>query len=84
MIPCNEKGKEYTDADDKFVEDPELLMGQGMYFVAKIVSARGLPNKFTVREIYCCYHFLSSTMIIITVIAITPSMASKDYPRSSQ
>ncbi|XP_076437363.1 kinesin-like protein KIF28 [Babylonia areolata] len=47
VIPCDSKGKEYTDADDKFVEDPEMLKGQNVFFVVKIISARGLPNKFT-------------------------------------
>ena len=48
IIPCNEKGKEFTEADDVFVEDPESLKGKTISFVVKIVSARGLPNKFTV------------------------------------
>ncbi|KAL8616438.1 hypothetical protein ACOMHN_041041 [Nucella lapillus] len=47
IIPCDEKGKEYTDADDVFVEDPEQLRGKNLHFVVKIVSARGLPNRFT-------------------------------------
>ena len=50
IIPCNDKGKEYTDADDMFVEDPQALMGKPVYFAVKIVSARGLPNKFTVSK----------------------------------
>lgn len=46
-IPCDEKGKEYTDADDMFVDDPEQLQGKNLQFLMKIVSARGLPNRFT-------------------------------------
>ncbi|PVD36027.1 hypothetical protein C0Q70_02997 [Pomacea canaliculata] len=46
-IPCDSKGKEFTDSDDKFIEDPEALRGQSISFVVKIVSARGLPNRFT-------------------------------------
>lgn len=48
IIPCSDKGKEFTDADDVFVEDPEQLRGKNVSFVVNIVSARGLPNKFTV------------------------------------
>ncbi|KAK7487439.1 hypothetical protein BaRGS_00021280, partial [Batillaria attramentaria] len=47
ILPCDANGKPYTDEDDKFVEDPELLRGQPLYCLVKIVSARGLPNKFT-------------------------------------
>ncbi|XP_070175288.1 kinesin-like protein KIF28P isoform X2 [Littorina saxatilis] len=47
IIPCDEKGKEYTDADDMFVEDPEQLRGKKVFLLVKITSARGLPNTFT-------------------------------------
>ncbi|XP_076455652.1 kinesin-like protein KIF28 isoform X2 [Babylonia areolata] len=47
IVPSDEKGKEYTDDDDKFVDDPEELLGKNVSFVVKIVSARGLPSKFT-------------------------------------
>ncbi|XP_064610663.1 kinesin-like protein KIF28 isoform X2 [Liolophura sinensis] len=47
IIPCNKKGKEYTEADDVFVEKPEDQIGKEIHFVVKITSARGLPNRFT-------------------------------------
>nr|KAG5700037.1 hypothetical protein BaRGS_028274 [Batillaria attramentaria] len=50
ILPCDANGKPYTDEDDKFVEDPELLRGQPLYCLVKIVSARGLPNKFTLLD----------------------------------
>ncbi|XP_006815172.1 kinesin-like protein KIF28 [Saccoglossus kowalevskii] len=52
-IPCNNKGKELTEADDVFVEDPSELVGQPINFVMKIQAARGLLNKYT--DIYCKY-----------------------------
>lgn len=47
-FPCDAKGKEYTDKDDKFVEDPNKLLDKNIDFKIKLVNARGLPNKFTV------------------------------------
>lgn len=46
--PCDAKGKEYTEKDDKFVEDPNKLLDKNIDFKIKLVNARGLPNKFTV------------------------------------
>ena len=51
IIPCNNKGKEYTEADDKFVDSPQQLIGQEIHFLLKILSARGLPNKYTVSVV---------------------------------
>ena len=48
MIPCDPKGKEYTEKDDKFVENPDQLVGRDIDFKIKIVNARGLPNRYTV------------------------------------
>ena len=48
VAPCNAKGKEYTEADDKFVDAPDELVGKEVNFVFKIVNARGVPNKYTV------------------------------------
>ncbi|WAR06090.1 KIF28-like protein [Mya arenaria] len=51
--PCDAKGKEYTEKDDKFVDDPSKLVGKAIDFKIKIVNARGLPNRFT--DVYCKY-----------------------------
>ena len=48
VAPCNKKGREYTEADDKFVDSPDELVGKDVHFVFKIVNCRGLPNKYTV------------------------------------
>ena len=48
VVPCDAKGKEYTDKDDKFVENPDDLVGKAIDFKVKIINARGLPNRFTV------------------------------------
>ena len=48
IVPCDKKGKEFTDKDNQFVEDSSKLIGRDLHYVVKINSARGLPNKFTV------------------------------------
>ncbi|XP_045207845.2 kinesin-like protein KIF28P isoform X2 [Mercenaria mercenaria] len=53
VFPCDPKGKEFTDKDDKFVEDPNTLVGKNIDFKVKITNARGLPNKYT--DVYCKY-----------------------------
>ena len=50
VAPCNSKGKEYTEADDKFVDAPDELVGKEVNFVFKIVNCRGIPNKYTVKN----------------------------------
>ena len=53
VAPCNKKGKEYTEKDDKFVDSPDELIGKDLHFLFKIVNCRGLPNKYT--DVYCKY-----------------------------
>ncbi|KAL4229280.1 hypothetical protein ACF0H5_012320 [Mactra antiquata] len=53
VFPCDPKGKEYTEKDDKFVENPDELMGKNIDFKIKLVNIRGLPNRFT--DVYCKY-----------------------------
>ena len=48
IMPCNKKGKEYSEKDDVWVDDPAELVGRDLFFNFKIDSARGLPAKFTV------------------------------------
>ena len=52
VAPCNSKGKEFTEADDKFVDAPDELVGKEVNFVFKIVNCRGVPNKYTVIKFY--------------------------------
>ena len=49
IAPCNDKGREYTEADDMFVDSPEDLVKKNVNFVFKILNCRGLPNKYTVK-----------------------------------
>lgn len=53
IVPCDAKGKEYTEKDDKFVDNPDLLVGKPIDFKVKLINARGLPNRFT--DCYCKY-----------------------------
>ncbi|XP_077993433.1 kinesin-like protein KIF28 [Glandiceps talaboti] len=57
--PLNAKGKEITDADDVFVEDPKDLVGGNVSFILKLHAARGLPSKYT--DVYCKYSFYLDT-----------------------
>ena len=50
FLQNNSKGKEYTEADDMFVDAPDELVGKEVNFVFKIVNCRGIPNKYTVRK----------------------------------
>eukprot|EP01135_Chromosphaera_perkinsii_P006545 Nk52_evm17s539 gene=Nk52_evmTU17s539 len=47
IIPCDASGKEYTEDDDVFVEDPSELVGKPMHFKVKIDYGRGLDKKYT-------------------------------------
>ena len=49
IAPCDDKGREYTEADDMFVDSPEDLVKKNVNFVFKILNCRGLPNKYTVK-----------------------------------
>lgn len=53
VIPCDDAGKEYTESDNMFCENSQELMGKNVSFVFKIVSARGLPARFT--DVYAKY-----------------------------
>ena len=50
IAPCDDKGREYTEADDMFVDSPEDLVKKNVNFVFKILNCRGLPNKYTVKR----------------------------------
>ncbi|XP_059144638.1 kinesin-like protein KIF28P isoform X3 [Physella acuta] len=53
VIPCDPKGKEFTDKDDVYLEDTQQLIDKPVNFVFKIISARGLPSHFT--DVYAKY-----------------------------
>jgi hypothetical protein len=50
-VPCDSNGLEYREADEEYVESPELMIGSNLFFKLKILNCRGLPNKFTVSTI---------------------------------
>jgi len=53
LCPCDEKGKNYTEADDVFVDKPEDLVGKKLHFNVTIKSIVGLPNKYV--DVQCKY-----------------------------
>lgn len=48
LNPCDEKGREYSELDDNFVDSPFELVGKPLYFKLKIHGCRGLSSRFTV------------------------------------
>lgn len=53
VVPCNSSGKELSEADDVFVDDPKEMIGRSLNFVVKIKSAMGIPTKY--KDVYCKY-----------------------------
>ena len=75
MAPCNKKGREYTEKDDKFVDSPDELIGKDVHFLFKIINCRGLPNKYT--DVYCKYKvYLDEkvTSLIMKIIFLNSSI----------
>ena len=48
MVPCSASGREYTEKDDIWIDDPDELVGKDFHFVVKVKGARGLPERYTV------------------------------------
>jgi len=70
VAPCDEKGREYTEADDKFVDSPDDLVGKNVSFIFKIQNCRGLPNKYT--DMQCKYKiYLNEKDTTTTKISLT-------------
>ena len=70
VAPCDEKGREYTEADDKFVDSPDDLVGKDVSFVFKVQNCRGLPNKYT--DMQCKYKiYLNEKDTTTTKISLT-------------
>lgn len=70
VAPCDEKGREYNESDDMFVDSPEDLVGKDVNFVFKILNCRGLPNKYT--DMHCKYKiYLNEKDTITTKISLT-------------
>lgn len=53
VVPLNENGKEITEEDDIFIDDPSQLEGRKLVFVVRVQSAKGIPKRYT--DVYCKY-----------------------------
>ncbi|XP_035212141.1 kinesin-like protein KIF28P [Stegodyphus dumicola] len=53
VVPCTAQGKEYTEHDDMFVDNPNELIGKDLHFMVKLLGCRGLPSRF--NDIRCKY-----------------------------
>jgi len=69
VVPLNDKGKEITEDDDIFIDDPKQLEGKKLDFVVRIQSAKGVPKRYT--DIYCKYSMYLEVDIKTAVISGT-------------
>ncbi|GAB6032098.1 hypothetical protein CHUAL_010462 [Chamberlinius hualienensis] len=77
--PCSKDGIEYTVNDDKFVEKPEELIGQTLYFLVRIHSVKGLPNRYT--AVHCRYRMLNDNEETLTKVCNDPTNAKFEHSR---
>ncbi|KAH9524310.1 Kinesin-like protein kif28p [Bulinus truncatus] len=78
-IPCDPKGKEFTEKDDAYVEDPNQLLDKPVNFAFKIVSARGLPTNFT--DVYSKYLVFKEEKFTTTEIVKNTSNPDWNHKR---
>ncbi|XP_076366810.1 kinesin-like protein KIF28 isoform X1 [Tachypleus tridentatus] len=70
VVPCTETGKEYSENDDVFIDNPTELIGKNLHFIMKIHGCRGLPNKY--RDIRCKYRvFLDEEDTVSEIVTST-------------
>jgi kinesin family member 1 len=55
IIPCDAEGREFSENDDIFVDNPQQLRGRNVYYNFKILGCRGLPNKYAVNLVNSIY-----------------------------
>ncbi|KAI3384448.1 hypothetical protein SNEBB_001283 [Seison nebaliae] len=55
LVPCDGNGREYTEKDDKMVENPKELIGKPYYLVVKVGQMNALESQY--EDIYCRYKF---------------------------
>lgn len=67
MVPCTAEGKEYTEHDDMFVDNPNELIGKDLNFMVKLLGCRGLPSRFNVSGFYCSKFYYCHDFCIVAV-----------------
>lgn len=50
IIPCDEYGDEYAEADNVFADNPEDLVDKNLSFIVKINNCKKLPEGYTVSN----------------------------------
>ncbi|GFS78922.1 kinesin-like protein KIF28P [Nephila pilipes] len=66
VIPCTPQGKEYTEHDDMFVDNPNELIGKDLHFMVNLLGCRGLPSRF--NDITCRYKVYLDTEDNVTEV----------------
>ncbi|CAL1277290.1 unnamed protein product [Larinioides sclopetarius] len=66
IVPCTPQGKEYTEHDDMFVDNPNELIGKDLHFMVKLLGCRGLPSRF--NDITCRYKVYLDTEDNVTEV----------------
>ncbi|KAL9968317.1 hypothetical protein ACROYT_G026678 [Oculina patagonica] len=69
VVPLNDKGKEITEEDDIFIDNPKQLEGKKLDFVVRVQSAKGIPKRYT--DVYCKYSMYLEADIKTEVISGT-------------
>lgn len=72
VVPLHESGKEITENDDIFIEDPKELEGRKLDFVVRLRSAVGIPKRYT--DVYCRYSLYLESDIKTEVISATRNL----------
>lgn len=50
IAPCDGQGREFSQSDDVFVDNPQQLRGRNVFYRLRIGAARGLPAQYTVTK----------------------------------
>lgn len=88
VVPCSSSGREYTEADDMFLDSPLELLGKDVHFIIKLHACRGLPSRFT--DVHCSYRvFLDTQDTRTETISDTQNPEFNhakrfDYPHATQ
>jgi hypothetical protein len=83
IVPCNAAGHEYSEHDDIFVDSPSELLGRDMHFVMKIHGCRGLPARFTVRDLLISFaHSVVAAGVFLCLGAVYLFRGKADFTLS--
>ena len=77
LTPCDEKGCEFNELDDNFVDSPLELVGHSLHFKLKLHGCRGLSSRFT--DVYVKYRMFLDAEFHQTSTVSNTSNPDFDY-----